>query len=387
MASVIASMQGRGQPLPLSERTFFEPRFGKDFSQVRIHTGSQAAEAARALNAQAFTVGLDVVFGAGQYASESVEGKRLLAHELTHVLQQGNGALSIGPPEGSLDRKIDGSSALTEGSCVGTGALIRVSPGPLSIQRFLTVNVLTPQTENLAERVMAGRSTAGFVAYWLNNKRIDAKPSSATEAQVLADLKAAAVAAIKRPDVDYTLKNVVGPHGPEIHGDAWIKSVSNNVLETEAHWLTPPPWTMVTTKGEVGRELYLGICSGTDQCTLTVNGKPDETTMATQTQAHENQHEKDIITAFNTFFKPWDDQITLAWETGKVFSGQPKQVNSDLWNFLGGSPEEIATKFIEEVQRLGKLLHAGLSEPKIYLKNNKAGPGCNTAFVDAEGGK
>ena len=66
-----------------------EPRFDQDFSRVRVHTDSKAAETARAVNAQAFTVGQDVVFGAGQYAPDTHGGRRLLAHELAHVVQQG----------------------------------------------------------------------------------------------------------------------------------------------------------------------------------------------------------------------------------------------------------------------------------------------------------
>ncbi len=84
----ITALRGGGQPLPPSERAFFEPRFGADFSQVRIHADSQAAETASAVNARAFTLGRDVVFGAGQYQPRSSEGQRLLAHELTHVIQQ-----------------------------------------------------------------------------------------------------------------------------------------------------------------------------------------------------------------------------------------------------------------------------------------------------------
>lgn len=89
VASKIASMQGGGKPLPAAERAFFEPRFERSFSQVRIHTGGQAAEAARSVRARAFTAGRDIVFGPGAYAPESASGRRLLAHELTHVVQQG----------------------------------------------------------------------------------------------------------------------------------------------------------------------------------------------------------------------------------------------------------------------------------------------------------
>jgi hypothetical protein len=86
--SQIESFRGGGQPLLESTRAYFEPRFGRDFGGVRIHDGTQAAEAARSINAQAFTVGRDVAFATGQYSPETSPGKRLLAHELTHVIQQ-----------------------------------------------------------------------------------------------------------------------------------------------------------------------------------------------------------------------------------------------------------------------------------------------------------
>jgi hypothetical protein len=77
-----------GQPLDATTRSFMEPRFRQDFSRVRVHTDRQAAESARAVNARAYTVGWNVVFGVGQYALQTSVGRRLLAHELTHVVQQ-----------------------------------------------------------------------------------------------------------------------------------------------------------------------------------------------------------------------------------------------------------------------------------------------------------
>ncbi len=77
-----------GQPLDAVTRTFFEPRFGHDFSGVRIHTGPRATASAHSINALAYTVGSDIVFGAGQFSPQTAQGQRLLAHELTHVLQQ-----------------------------------------------------------------------------------------------------------------------------------------------------------------------------------------------------------------------------------------------------------------------------------------------------------
>jgi hypothetical protein len=87
----INSLIGGGQPLPAATRSFFEPRFGADFSGVRVHAHSEAAQVASSVNAKAFTLGRDLVFGAGQYSPETTGGKKLLAHELTHVIQQGSG--------------------------------------------------------------------------------------------------------------------------------------------------------------------------------------------------------------------------------------------------------------------------------------------------------
>jgi hypothetical protein len=105
----VRSLKGRGHPLPGSVRDFFEPRFGCDFSHVKVHTDPQAAATARALNAQAFTVGRDVVLGSGRSSMQTEEGKRLLAHELTHVVQQGGGSsrpLQVSRKGQSVQRQI-----------------------------------------------------------------------------------------------------------------------------------------------------------------------------------------------------------------------------------------------------------------------------------------
>lgn len=84
-------LRSPGQPLDPSLRAFMEPRFGRDFSQVRVHKDAQAQESAEAVSALAYTVGRHVVFGPGQYQPDTTAGRELLAHELTHTLQQGNG--------------------------------------------------------------------------------------------------------------------------------------------------------------------------------------------------------------------------------------------------------------------------------------------------------
>ncbi|MCP4138643.1 MAG: DUF4157 domain-containing protein [bacterium] len=86
--SGIRSMKGGGQPLPDSTGRYYKARFNRDFDHVRIHTGSRANELARAINARAFTTGNDIFFAKGEYNPAGREGKKLIAHELTHVVQQ-----------------------------------------------------------------------------------------------------------------------------------------------------------------------------------------------------------------------------------------------------------------------------------------------------------
>jgi hypothetical protein len=92
------TLESSGQVLDADTRDQMETRFGFDFSRVRVHTDAKAAASARAVDALAYTVGHDVVFGAGQYRPDSNLGQHLLAHELAHVVQQ-NGATTSSPPQ------------------------------------------------------------------------------------------------------------------------------------------------------------------------------------------------------------------------------------------------------------------------------------------------
>jgi Domain of unknown function (DUF4157) len=94
-AGYIRSLPGRGEAMSASTRSFFEARMGQDFNGVRIHRDAEAAQSAAALRAQAYTVGDHIVFNRGKYAVETDEGRKLLSHELVHVLQQRNQAASV----------------------------------------------------------------------------------------------------------------------------------------------------------------------------------------------------------------------------------------------------------------------------------------------------
>ncbi len=110
-------LRSPGRPLDAGTRAFMEPRFGHDFSRVRVHTDEKAAATARAVDSLAYTVGPHVVFGARQYAPGSASGRRLLAHELTHALQQSSAsastttALRVGPADDLHEREAEAQVA------------------------------------------------------------------------------------------------------------------------------------------------------------------------------------------------------------------------------------------------------------------------------------
>lgn len=97
VSSKIQSTRGGGQALPETTKTFMQSRFGTDFSNIKIHTGNYAAQLSNQLNAQAFTVGNDIYFNSGKFSPSTSQGKKLIAHELTHTIQQNNSKVSARP--------------------------------------------------------------------------------------------------------------------------------------------------------------------------------------------------------------------------------------------------------------------------------------------------
>jgi hypothetical protein len=155
-----------------------EPRFGHDFSKVRIHADAQAAESARAVSAKAYTVGQHIVFGQGRYAPQSSEGQRLIAHELTHVVQQnGNDAENVlqRDPDPTLPKLPDVQLTLPHvGDSVGWRR--RLMPQPM-----LNLNILlgSPQRMdlNLLDQELAKggpltrtRGEIGYGTLWCGGK-------------------------------------------------------------------------------------------------------------------------------------------------------------------------------------------------------------------------
>nr|WP_254627343.1 DUF4157 domain-containing protein [Myxococcus sp. CA040A] len=165
---------GSGRPLESSSRAFFEPRFGHDLSGVRIHTGASASDSARALQARAYTVGSDIAFQDGAYSPGTHAGRRLLAHELTHVLQQtggrpssgvrlarfATGGLAMSSPGDASEREAEstadavmGEGPTREPRRHGPGVARDFSPAPAS--KYTVPSPAPPPTPTAAPREVA----------------------------------------------------------------------------------------------------------------------------------------------------------------------------------------------------------------------------------------
>jgi hypothetical protein len=158
LESRIAALQGSGQPLPSSDRAFFEPRFGRDFGAVRIHSGLEAADLAQRVHARAFTVGKSVLLGRGEDRPGTEAGRLLLAHELTHVVQQGSEASTGSADAATLQRdEVECESF----SPVGDAEAQRLIDNALSSsendlrEAFMTLNFQRTRRANCCNGTMA----------------------------------------------------------------------------------------------------------------------------------------------------------------------------------------------------------------------------------------
>jgi hypothetical protein len=134
-------LRSPGSPLDQQARALMEPRFGQDFSRVRVHTDTNAAESARVVNALAYTVGQNVVFGAGQYAPGSDAGRHLLAHELTHVVQQKN------TQNNGSTLRLDSANSQAESEAMRNSREFNRNNLPLNIQSNSSGNLIARQRE------------------------------------------------------------------------------------------------------------------------------------------------------------------------------------------------------------------------------------------------
>lgn len=226
LRAAAAVVNSPGRPLDGPTRAFMERRFGHDFSRVRVHADGRATESASRLDARAYTVGRDVVFGAGRYEPHTSAGRRLLAHELSHVVQQGGVKASAvsdaGPRDGAAEREADLSASAVVAGSPGPPALTRTAPR-LSRQsldeneeerREQQTGAASTATPGPAGTIPAGVTTAGTPPTDEAHPAAEAQPA---------------------PMFGVPPLQVPRPGEPRVPG----QSRSSTVL-TPSPWLTPP---------------------------------------------------------------------------------------------------------------------------------------------------
>ena len=138
--------KGGGQPLAPTLRREMEGRLGADFGDVRVHTDSRASQSAEAVNAHAYTVGRDVVFRSDRWNPDSSDGKKTLAHELTHVVQQRDGPVD-GTPTGDGIRISDPADPYERAAESNASSAMTMSPGPAAAQGDFVQREENPEEE------------------------------------------------------------------------------------------------------------------------------------------------------------------------------------------------------------------------------------------------
>lgn len=187
------ALRSSGRPLDPATRAFMEPRFGHDFSGVRVHTNAQAAESAQAVNAYAYTIGKDIFFDAGKFSPSTDHGRELLAHELTHVAQQRHGLGHVAPgaaqerEASALAKAVMLHNApvrVTQASSIGI-ARVSSGSGPISTpeQRANELGKLRDIVAQLERQLTEEIERFGWYAGERRDREVEARSDKSYEAK------------------------------------------------------------------------------------------------------------------------------------------------------------------------------------------------------------
>ena len=394
-------LRSSGQPLDNDTRAFMEARFGHNFSSVRVHTDGKAVQSAQAVSALAYTVGPDIVLGDGQLSTRSKHGRRLLAHELAHVVQQGGQApsssanLEVGEPEDSFEREADSvadrimaddrefrlliadEGTSFEGQPYEQGLRLegQVGTGPVSLAPNSPVLRRTPIIQriaaftagavhnvwNLAQRLAGGAMQGGFTPPTLNGTQI---LSAATS-----------VASINRP--------VLGGRSTATGTESWVNSVPTNTGSYDMTLPASGPWSTVTPKMNVAGLLHAPACAVAGDTTFSVHGLPTDTDFLTDATTHEQHHATDHEAVFNRIAVPWDAALTTAMTSHQIFGGPDITTSeANLYAAMGGTPDSIATDLHNNWIAANNAFHGTPAGRSASLSSRTADATCSVSSVD-----
>jgi hypothetical protein len=290
----LVGTQSGGELLAAGTRHRMETAFGWDFSRVRVHRDRDAAELSHQLRALAFTYGSHIYFGSGRYDPEGSSGKHLLAHELAHVVQQGQAALRYG-----------------DAAPVATA----VQTTSLAIQRVATwAPAAVHETNNLANMALDG-VLAGVTTPMFNG---------------------AIGGALKGPKLKVTPAARSG-------FDATVDTVPTNTGSVDEKVLAPGPWTRVVPKATIGARFpTLAQCTEAGNSNFRARGDPSDAAMFAANRRHEDHHEADRHAAFSGSVVKWDTKLTNANTAGTSFHGPTAAgARAVLFAEMGGTVDEV----------------------------------------------
>jgi len=300
VADRLARAKSGGELLASRTRYSMETAFGRDFSRVRVHRDGEAAELSDQLSALAFTHGDHIYFGSGKYDPEGSSGKRLLAHELTHVVQQGQAA------------------PRSRGDAAPTATAVQTTPP--AIQRVATwAAAAVHPTNNLANTALNGVA-AGVTVPMING---------------------AVGGALNAPTLTVS---------PVVSGgfDATVTTVPANAGRVDETVLAPGPWRRVAPRATIGARFpTLTQCTGAGNSNFRARGNPSDTAMFDANRRHEDHHGADGLAAFNGSIVPWDTNLTAANAAGTTFHGATDAAaRAALFTAMGGTPLQVNNAFI-----------------------------------------
>lgn len=342
IADWLAGAKSGGELLAAGTRHSMETAFGRDFSRVRVHHDSEAAELSHQLSALAFTHGNHIYFGGGRFDPERLSGKRLLAHELAHVVQQGQAARMRG------------------GDTVPAAAIQAIPP---AIQRVATwAAPAVHETNNLANTVLNGVAV-GVTAPMFNG--------------VILATAAGARAALNDPTVTVS---------PAASGgfDATVTTVPTNTGSADETVLAPGPWRLPSPKATIGALFpSLTQCTGAGNSTFRARGDPSDAAMFAANRRHEDHHATDGNTAFNSSVVPWDARLTTANTAGTTFHGASEAAaRAALFTAMRGTRDQVSDAFVAAWIAARDLFHTTPAGGPVGPSTDPtAAPDCSWSFV------
>ncbi|HYK04671.1 MAG TPA: DUF4157 domain-containing protein [Thermoanaerobaculia bacterium] len=320
IAERLAETRSGGEPFASPARRPMEAAFGHDFSRVRVHRDGAAAELCRDLSAQAFTYGNHVYFGHGTYDPQRAAGRHLLAHELAHVVQQGQAASTP------------------------------------AIQRAAAWTAPVPNAVNsLADTAING-AAAGVTTPTFNGVAFGALTPPTVN-----------VAAVAAGGFDATVTAVAANNG----------TVTENVLSAG-------PWRLVVPRATIGALFRtLPQCTGAGNSNFRARGDPSDAAMAAANLRHETRHANDRRDAFNANVVPWDTRLTAAQAAGTTYHrATAAAARTALFTAMGGTATQVRDACLAAGAAARDAYHATAAGGPISAPTDpNAAPDCSWSFA------